>query len=255
MRKPWTVLALFLFLSGACLLLCAERPDPHYDSPRTRSVVRQSTFLHGYLHGYEEGYSTADLDLQMARAPRDPGKLKQARDAVGYRSEFGSRGVFDVGYRQGFRVGYADSFAGRAFRAVSVIQQVMRQEVDPLAAAAQSDPVVPPRPWIPHASALLDQSPARSAEPPAEEETTTPTANVFDQGFEHGYSTGQKRGLADARNTLPFATPSVHCPAQLSQQSMSCTGFVRGFAMGYSDGYVNVARPPVTAAASAGSSK
>lgn len=266
MRRPSATIGIFLLLLCASVLALAESPEPHFASPRTNSVVRQSTFLHGYLHGYEEGYSTADVDLQMAREPRDPAKIKEARSSTGYRSAFGPRRVFDAGYVEGFRVGYADSLASRTFRAVDVIRQVMDLPVNPVAMTDSPQSVRPPEPRVPHASALFDlvaPLPETDAPPPnkreekREQKVAGPAANAFDAGFVGGYSTGRRRGLADARSALPFAAATSTCPAALSGGQSgpeSCAAYVRGFAMGYSDGYVNVAHP-TAASASAAQSK
>lgn len=270
MRKVWTAITAFLLLSSTCVL-AAQTPDPHSASPRTSPVVQKSTFLHGYLHGYEEGYSAGDMDLQMARTARDPDKLKESRPNC-YRSEFGIRRVFDTGYREGFRVGYADSFAGRAFRAVNLIQQVMTQSVDPVAAAeSKLEPVIPPQPRVPQVSALLDEvaalgfgprRQAKAAPAPRPSSASQPQsaaghqARPFDQGFADGYSSGQRRGVADARGAVPFATPTAACPAGMAKGASfpdSCIGYVRGFAMGYTDGYVNVAHIATSAPATSAS--
>ncbi len=258
MRTPFITIGAVLLLLGACLVsLAAETPDPHYASPRTSSVVRQSTFLHGYLHGYEDGYSLADIDLQLAREPRNPAKIKEAHASTGYRDEFGPHRVFDAGFLEGFRVGYADSLAGRVFRAVDVIRRVMDLPVDPVAAAEPPRKPLAPQPRVPHVSALFDQVAPHSLAgllPKLLDRNTLPGASPFDEGFSGGYSSGRRRGLADARSALPFATQTATCPAALSRRnsgSEPCTAYVRGFAMGYSDGYVNVAMPEASAASSA----
>ena len=246
MRRLWPAVAALLFLLSICAR--AETPDPHYASPRIAPLVRQSAFVHGYLHGYEEGFSIADLDLQMGRAPRNPGKMREARAAFRYRSEFGPRGSFEAGFHQGLRVGYADGMAGRAFRAVDQIQRVMQLEAD---ARPVTPPVAPPKPMVPHISAVLDGVASRyvvpPAKPPRQEPSPAPHASVFDQGFSSGYGSGQQQGLADARISLPSASLRSTCPpgppASHSSRQEFCTAYVRGYALGYSDGYVNVAQP------------
>jgi len=245
--RLFAVVAALLFFPGAAISVRAQTPDPHYASPRIAPLVRQSTFVHGYLHGYEEGFSMADLDMQMAREPGDPSRRKQARKATGYRAEFGSRASFDAGYKQGLRVGYADGMAGRAFRAVDQLERVMQLRAD---AGAAAPPMAPPRPMVPRVSAVLDGLALSYIVPPAgtprREASPASHASVFDQGFSKGYSSGQHRGLGDARGALPFAAPLSTCPPNVHPKHPSgefCTGYVRGYALGYSDGYVNVARP------------
>jgi hypothetical protein len=192
-------------------------PDPHYLAKRTRAVVRKSVFIHGYLHGYEEGFHFADLDIQMGRSARDISKTKEARDAFGYRHEFGDKAFFQRGYREGLRVGYADGMAGRAFRAINQLQAI--GEVAPPGVDVWPDP-------------------------------------VFDQGFSQGYLSGQQQGLLDGRRDATSTPPAAACPAIPAQvQKSFCTAYIGGYRIGYSDGFTNVARPMLTQAEARGGSK
>jgi len=186
----------------------AQQSDPHYLAQRISGPTCQSAFIHGYLHGYEQGFHLADQDLQMGRSARDVSRTRQARDLSTYRPEFGSRHFFQSGYTQGFRVGYADGVAGRAFRAVSEIAQV--------------------------GNSLEVHQPSE----------------VFDQGFLSGYTSGQHQGLEDARRGGTAAVQAASCPAvrrfekeHNPLEAEFCNAYTRGFAMGYSDGYVNQAKP------------
>ena len=105
-------------LLAAVTAAAGNAPDDHYLAARTSALVHKSVFIHGYLHGYELGFHLADIDLQMGRGVRDLGKCKEGRDAVGFRREFGDKRLFEFGYREGVRVGYADGISGRSFRAI-----------------------------------------------------------------------------------------------------------------------------------------
>ncbi len=167
----------------------------------------KSAFAHGYMHGYEQGFHAADLDFQMARQPRDPAGIKAFKEVSGYRDQFGDKRFFVNGYREGFRVGYADSFRGARFRAVGELRAAA------LGLATGGDP----RP-----------------------------NQQFDAGISAGYSTGRREGLQDGRDGAAFRDLAVYChgrvyhPFQPSADEF-CSGYGRGFRMGYADGYVNQA--------------
>ncbi len=68
-----------------------------------------------------------------------------------------------------------------------------------------------------------------------------PDTADLDRALRAGYSAGQKRGLSDGRNRLPFQTQAGDCRLSLraSDSIQFCDAFARGYRMGYSDGYVN----------------
>lgn len=203
MLRPALLLATLL---AATFAASQNTSDSHYLALRTQAIARQSVFVHGYLHGYEEGFHLADLDIQMGRSARDIGKCKEARETEGYRREFGDKHFFQVGYREGMRVGYADGMSGRSFRAVD--------QIDAISAAS------------------LD-----GASPDA--------GRVFDQGFSLGYATGQRQGLQDGRRNPNFTPPLPACPPQpprRADESTFCSAYAGGYRVGYADGFSNVAR-------------
>ncbi len=197
--------ALLVFtLLAAGFALAQNSPDHHYSASRTQDITRKSVFVHGYLHGYEEGFHLADMDIQLGRGSRVIDKCHEARKAEGYRREFGDKQFFQRGFREGLRVGYADGMAGRAFRAF--------QQIDSIAVT----------------------SPEAGSDP------------VFDRGFSLGYAAGQRQGLLDGRRDSTYTPPLPACPyasAQHDRAQNFCGAYVGGYRVGYSDGFVNVARP------------
>lgn len=62
----------------------------------------------------------------------------------------------------------------------------------------------------------------------------------FALGFMAGYGRGQSKGEEDARGGGIFDVTAPHCPAD----AQYCAAFVRGFGMGYPDGYLAVLDAP-----------
>ena len=50
--------------------------------------------------------------------------FKAYRSAAGYRSDFGNRDFFRLGYQHGFRAAYTDGMRGDAFRGLSSLRRV-----------------------------------------------------------------------------------------------------------------------------------
>lgn len=102
-------------------LLCLAAPaawggdEPHLNGPLAK-LMQHCPFAHGYLHGYEQGFHLADSDFHLGRS-RENKALLQTKPADGYRSSFGDHVSFRRGFREGLLAGYADSMAGRDFRA------------------------------------------------------------------------------------------------------------------------------------------
>ena len=210
------LLAAALLATGIVASAQKKPLDPHYTASRTSAIAHKSAFVHGYLHGYEEGFHLADLDVQMGRGARDVGKCKEARALAGYRREFGSKNVFENGFREGVRVGYGDGISGRAFRAVG--------ELDAIGATAM----------LP-----VDGRPDAS----------------FDQGFATGYTLGQRQGLLDGRRDETLTPPLPACPpqpAKAANQQTFCAAYIGGYRVGYADGFTNVARRGTTQAEARG---
>jgi len=92
--------------------------DAHLREDAARILYWKSAFAHGYRHGYEEGFHWGDQDLHVARKPQEAGEaMRRPGVEARYRSEFGEKKSFLAGFRQGFRAGYLDAYAGRQFRA------------------------------------------------------------------------------------------------------------------------------------------
>jgi hypothetical protein len=210
-RSALLVAALLTIAAAAS---AQKAPDPHYAANRTSAIAHKSVFVHGYLHGYEEGFHVADLDVHMGRGPRDISKCKEARDAAGYRREFGNKRVFENGYREGVRVGYADGVAGRTFRAVSELEAIGTVAPD----AASPD-------------TTFDQG--------------------FSAGYTSGQHQGLEDGRRNVTFTPPLAAcPPL--PAKAPDQQTFCAAYVGGYRVGYADGFTNVARRGTTQAEARG---
>jgi flagellar biosynthesis/type III secretory pathway protein FliH len=188
-----------------CLSAHAQRDDWHMVS---HDLFVKSTFAHGYMHGYEEGFHCGDLDMQMGRGYREVKAQEHFKKPVGFKPRFGDKGVFEAGYRNGYLVGYTDSYAGRSFRAVQLIRsERQRNQTSP---AAGSD-------------------------------------RNFDNAFKQGYESGQKQGLHDGRasaaqNTTPLQCDesALHSKGGGPEASANyCEAFRGGYQLGYSDGFSN----------------
>jgi hypothetical protein len=196
---------LFLLLSTS-LVTVAQEKDAHYLTPRIAPTARRSTFIHGYLHGYEEGFHNADFDLHMGRVAR--GDYAPEAKPGGYRKQFGPKRMFESGFREGFRVGYADAAAGRSFRAIQNVE-----------AASESDTATDVREML-----------------------------SFDEGIRQGYIAGQHQGLSDARGQHESKpSPMCPVKSDATKQEF-CVAYASGYGMGYSDGYVNQAKTVVAEA-------
>jgi hypothetical protein len=194
---PFFSLLLFLPLATA-----AQEKDPHYLTPRIAPTAHHSTFIHGYLHGYEEGFHEADFDLHMGRVGN--GASTHEHKVTGYRSNFGAKRMYDDGFREGFRVGYADATAGRSFRAIQTVAEVGGAD---------------------------GEEQARESLP-------------YDEAVRMGYLAGQRRGLSDARGQHE-SNPSPECPANGTNKADFCAAYVKGYGIGYADGFVNQAKTVV----------
>jgi len=196
-----SIATLFLFLG---LSAHAQRDDWHMFS---QDLFVKSCFAHGYMHGYEEGFHSGDLDMQMGRAYRPVKNQEHYKKTVGYKPQFGTKALFDDGYRNGFLVGYTDSYAGRNFRAVQLVRANQKKSSSP---DAQSD-------------------------------------HEFDSAFREGYISGQREGLKDGRSSAAENKAPFQCDEMAAQRKGSegegkanyCEAFRSGYQLGYSDGYAN----------------
>ncbi len=218
-RMPRVAILAAVLLAAIPALAGANSPDPHYLAASTCAIAHKSVFIHGYLHGYEEGFYLGDLDLQVGRSARDISKAREGHDVRGYRHEFGDKHLFEDGYRQGVRVGYADAISGRSFRVIGELKAAM---------------------------ALVPDAAPQGPDP------------VFDQGFSAGYTSGQHQGVQDGRRAAAFAASQPACPAAPGAGHNLpdyCAAYLSGYRFGYSDGFVNVRRSPVVQAEVRGGGK
>jgi len=105
--------------------------------------------------------------LQMGRVAR--GEYVRQRVPNGYRSQFGSKRMYEAGYEKGFDVGFADGVAGQTFRAIDNV----------IAATATMG--------TQNASA----------------------GSTFDDGIRSGYQAGRTQGLNDARQQAARRAPAA----------------------------------------------
>jgi hypothetical protein len=151
-RRAWLGL---LRLTAAVVLICAvlpqlraQLPERHLANPAAGELCRRSAYLHGYIHGYEEGFRIGDLDIHFSHQLRPLRELKEYREMVGYEADFGDRGFFQLGYREGFAAAYTDARRGSAFRGFAQLEQAAEglsqslpsgQEFDRAVAAGYSE--------------------------------------------------------------------------------------------------------------------
>ncbi len=189
---------------SACLLFiaisaAAQRDDWHMFS---RDIFVKSAFAHGYMHGYEQGFHNGDVDLQMGRGFRDTKTQAEFKKPVGYHPQFGDKSLFEDGYRNGFLVGYTDSFFGRNFRAAQLLEHKGTQ--------------------LANGDAHFD--------------------HTFDRAFRDGYTEGRRQGLSDGRGSEVARLEAETCQTPPSHGTVSadyCDAFRTGYKLGYSDGFAN----------------
>lgn len=200
MLSPFVRIALILAFALAAVAAMAQPPDRHL----TNELFVQSAFAHGYMHGYEEGFHSGDLDLQLGRRFRDVKEFKEYKKVTGYQKQYGARQLFEQGYRNGFKVAYADSYRGRSFRAV-----LLERQAAPLAATA--------------ANQAFD--------------------SAFQQGYIKGQTQGLADGRASSvpSDTLAKCTgPARYAKGGESDTpAQYCNAFDSGYRLGYGDGFAN----------------
>ncbi len=184
------------------LSVAAQQEDWHI---KKTDLFVKCAFAHGYMHGYEEGFHTGDLDLQMGRPFRDVKANERFKKPNGYKSQFGSRSVFDAGFRKGLLVGYTDAFAGRNFRAVQLFRET---------------------------AAIPTVRPGEDRD----------FDNAFMQGYETGQKKGLEDGRSSAaENSAPQQCQEqvVAKGGSGEPKANYCEAFRGGYQLGYSDGFTN----------------
>ncbi len=204
MRIPGLFVSLLLVVP--LVATAQQEKDAHFLTERLAPAAHRSTFIHGYLHGYEEGFHEADFDLHMGRIAR--GDYNHDPKPAGYRKHFGPKRMYEAGFKEGFRVGYADSAAGRSFRAIqNVVAAVANDET-----AAVSEDL------------------------------------TYDEGVSQGYRAGQSQGLNDARNQHGQNPVPACSVKNVEAKSDFCGAYTSGYTMGYADGLVNQTKTVVAEA-------
>ncbi len=170
-------------------------------------------FAHGYLHGYEAGFHAGDTDFHSGRV-RGVDELREANRPLGYQPEFGSRGSFSAGFREGFTAGYQDSVAGHDFRGLQIM-------------AASTQPGV-------LRSRYFDVG--------------------FEDGYKAGRQLGARDADADAdfdpqQRTCPLAAERNEASANFFPAY--CSGYLSSYPVGYTDGYLVTAPVPDNAVVAA----
>ena len=204
-------LLLVLLSATWCMAADPAKPSDWHLTADSEHVFAKSAFLHGYMHGYEDGFHAGDLDLHMLRSFQDVLANGKYRKRDVYRPTFGSRHLFEAGYRSGLRVGYSDAFFERPFRAVAAVDQAV--------------------------SASLPKS-----------ENEVPNV-YFDDAVATGYKTGQVQGLSDGRSSVAARTLPADCPGAATSRHRpnTCGAFQFGYRIGYQDGYTNQQPHPTLA--------
>ena len=181
---------------------CAGDTDSHLAQPCAGALFQRSAFAHGYIHGYEEGFHWGNLDFQTGRTDAHPRESRAAK--ASYERTFGSRIKFKAGYHRGFVAGYHDGAKGREFRGTQALTEAARD--------------------LPTVSAEPKQSAA------------------FDLGLNDGYDLGRVRGANASRDDEEYDATTDLCSAgskaRASLPPLDCSGFQRGYLIGYSDGYL-----------------
>jgi hypothetical protein len=182
-----------LLVVCSTLLVGQER---HLGTESAKLLYMRSAFAHGYIHGYEEGFHHGDLDLQLARSPRDPVSISAyKKPCANYHSSFGSKEMFKSGFEDGFRVGYADAVHGKSFQAVARL---------------------------------------RNAANGLEESEDRKILKHFDEGFRDGYRNGRRHGADDGRDFSEANPIEPPCLAQSGSYCDAYSrAFQVGYADGY----------------------
>lgn len=186
--------------------------ERHLQNPGAGVLYTNSAFAHGFRHGYERGFGVGDFDLQMGRTPRlSFTKKEYAPTHREYDLAFGSRELFDQGYRAGFRSGYSDAMAGLEFQA---------SERAKSAAAGLN--------------AILPESRRR----------------YFDEGVASGYNSARSPQAPQQAMTAEYLEQYCRANAPKVAQPLDyCSGFAHGYLLGARpDNPIAPQQPPTTLA-------
>jgi hypothetical protein len=196
------MLALSVLVLAAVASAVSQSADRHLSFAPAQALYHRSAYAHGYMHGYEDGFHSGDIDIHMGRGERQLKTIKEYRECNGgYRSEFGDRHYFKIGFQQGFREGYSDSIREVPFRAVGELRKV--------------------------ATGM------GAADRPSWSERN------FDLAFSNGYDAGHEAGVD--RGTAADGYAASLCRSRMPQslaveERNYCDAFTRGFSLGLSDG-------------------
>ncbi|HEX8925866.1 MAG TPA: hypothetical protein VF786_08750 [Terriglobales bacterium] len=194
--------AVLIFAAGAL----AAQADYHLTDDSAHSVYQHSSWAHGYVHGYQMGFHEGTIDYHMAHIRRDPRKIKSGHHPNEfYRDEFGDRRVFDSGFKEGFKVGYSDAFAGRDYRASNEMDKLA--EESQTSAETHLDPVLGEGYTAGQRSGLDDGRKAAAYMPQKAQcplHYAPPQCAGFRLGFQLGYSDGyhNQREPEEIRNAM-----------------------------------------------------
>jgi len=167
--------------------------EPHIQSETLGALYANSAFAHGYRHGYEQGFHLGDLYVHMGRDAQVGMTLKDAQPRREYDPSFGSKLLFQGGYKAGFRGGYADAVSGAEFRATermkaaaagltNVLPNAGRAHFDEGVAAGYNS--------AQSASAPVTHVNAEYVEQYCRQTLTNPYSLEYCSGFGHGYVLG-----------------------------------------------------------------
>jgi hypothetical protein len=170
--------------------------ERHLQGAPTGLLYSNSGFAHGFRHGYERGYHLGDLDFQMGRNARVPGKFKAYQQSGHeYSPGYGSRQLFEDGYNAGFTRGYADAISGLEFRALDQARS----------SAAGLSEVLPPT-----------------------------RRHYFDEGFAGGFRSSQLQNAPVEGMSLDYLQQYCRTTTSGPYALEYCSGFSRGYMLGTS---------------------
>ena len=170
--------------------------ERHLQGTPTGLLYSNSGFAHGFLHGYQRGFHAGDLDFQMGRDIRIPAKFREyQQSAHDYSPDFGSKQLFEDGYRAGFSRGYADAVCGLEFRALDQARS----------SAAGLSEVLPPT-----------------------------RRGYFDQGFAGGFRSSQLKNAPAEGMSVDYLQQYCRTTTSGPYALEYCSGFSRGYLLGTS---------------------